>query len=162
MMQAHALAEAGASLILGHHPHVIQGLEQHGGVPIVYSLGNCVACDVLFTDGDRLTWNRTERTGGLLQADLSAGGVSNVRVQATYDDGRVVALETSGFGAHRLAHANRALARGVTMGRYHREYFWVKTMLPVLGHLKWSKLKRLRPTQVRKFLKGVSQAFRAR
>lgn len=32
--------EAGADLIVGCHPHVLQGFEYYQGVPIVYSLGN--------------------------------------------------------------------------------------------------------------------------
>jgi hypothetical protein len=34
------LAENGADIVIGHHPHVLQGLEWHRGVPIAYSLGN--------------------------------------------------------------------------------------------------------------------------
>ncbi|MCJ7822499.1 MAG: CapA family protein, partial [Armatimonadetes bacterium] len=33
-------AEAGADLVIGHHPHVIQGLEIRGHTLIAYSLGN--------------------------------------------------------------------------------------------------------------------------
>lgn len=33
-------AEAGADVVVGHHPHVAQGIELHRGVPILYSLGN--------------------------------------------------------------------------------------------------------------------------
>ncbi len=36
------IAESGADLIIGHHPHVPQGVEIHQGVPICYSLGNFV------------------------------------------------------------------------------------------------------------------------
>ena len=36
------LAAAGADLIVGHHPHVPQGIQIHNGVPICYSLGNFV------------------------------------------------------------------------------------------------------------------------
>ena len=32
--------DSGADLILGHHPHVIQGIEEYKGKFIVYSLGN--------------------------------------------------------------------------------------------------------------------------
>jgi hypothetical protein len=35
-----ALVEAGADLVVGHHPHVAQGVEVHQGRPIAYSLGN--------------------------------------------------------------------------------------------------------------------------
>ena len=37
-----ALAEAGADCVIGHHPHVPQGLEVRGGRLIAYSLGNFV------------------------------------------------------------------------------------------------------------------------
>lgn len=32
--------DAGADLVLGHHPHVVQGIENYKGKKIVYSLGN--------------------------------------------------------------------------------------------------------------------------
>ncbi|MFO0585887.1 MAG: CapA family protein [Polyangiaceae bacterium] len=38
----HAVVDAGADLVLGHHPHVIQGIETYKGRHIVYSLGNFV------------------------------------------------------------------------------------------------------------------------
>lgn len=34
--------DAGADLVLGSHPHVLQGIEFYNGKPIVYSLGNFV------------------------------------------------------------------------------------------------------------------------
>lgn len=37
---AHACIDAGAAAILGHHPHVLKGVEIYRGRPIYYSLGN--------------------------------------------------------------------------------------------------------------------------
>ena len=37
---AHSMIDAGADLIIGHHPHVLQGIEQYNGKYIAYSLGN--------------------------------------------------------------------------------------------------------------------------
>ncbi len=37
---AHAAVDAGAHLILGGHPHVLQAVEFYKGAPIVYSMGN--------------------------------------------------------------------------------------------------------------------------
>ena len=34
--------DAGADLVIGSHPHVLQGIEYYNGKPIVYSLGNYV------------------------------------------------------------------------------------------------------------------------
>ncbi|MCY4383312.1 MAG: CapA family protein [Nitrospinae bacterium] len=39
---AHASIDAGADLILGGHPHVLQAIEFHKGAPIVYSMGNLI------------------------------------------------------------------------------------------------------------------------
>jgi poly-gamma-glutamate capsule biosynthesis protein CapA/YwtB (metallophosphatase superfamily) len=39
---AHAAVRAGADVIIGHHPHVLQTIEEYRGVPIFYSLGNFV------------------------------------------------------------------------------------------------------------------------
>ncbi len=39
---AHAAVDAGADLVLGHHPHVVQGCELYRGKFIAYSLGNFV------------------------------------------------------------------------------------------------------------------------
>ena len=62
---AHLAADSGADLIVGHHPHVLQGVEKYGDSYIFYSLGNfvfdklepagtdeTVICDVIFdSDG---------------------------------------------------------------------------------------------------------------
>jgi len=161
IQEAHALADAGASLILGHHPHVVQGLEVYRGVPIVYSLGNFIACDVPFSDGEVLTWNRTERTGCFLTVDLGPDGAANVTQTPTFDSGGVVDVDGSGFGRRRIAKANRAIERGVSLGRYRREYFLVKTVRPALDHLRWSRLKRLRLRNVRNALAGLFRGRKA-
>ena len=37
---AHAAIAEGADVIIGHHPHLLKGIEFHRGAPIFYSLGN--------------------------------------------------------------------------------------------------------------------------
>lgn len=39
---ARACIDAGADAFIGHHPHVVQGMEWYGGKPVLYSLGNFV------------------------------------------------------------------------------------------------------------------------
>lgn len=36
----HLAVDLGADLVLGHHPHIINGIEVYKGVNIIYSLGN--------------------------------------------------------------------------------------------------------------------------
>jgi len=40
--KAHKIIDAGADIILGHHPHVLQSVEVYKKRPIIYSLGNFV------------------------------------------------------------------------------------------------------------------------
>lgn len=47
---AHRFADAGADLVIGHHPHVVQTMEIYNGVPIFYSLGNFVFDQYFSTD----------------------------------------------------------------------------------------------------------------
>ena len=39
---AHAAIDAGADLVIGNHPHWVQGMEVYKGKPIWYALGNFV------------------------------------------------------------------------------------------------------------------------
>jgi len=58
---ARVFREAGADLVLGHHPHVIQPIEQRDGKWVFYSLGNLVF-DQKRDDGRRALLARVELT----------------------------------------------------------------------------------------------------
>ena len=64
--QAPKLAEAGADLIIGAHPHCLQGIQYYGEVPVVYSLGN-------------FWFNSKTLDTGIIQADISREGIQNLR-----------------------------------------------------------------------------------
>jgi poly-gamma-glutamate synthesis protein (capsule biosynthesis protein) len=63
--------DAGANLIVGHHPHVLRGVERYGRGYIVYSLGNFV-CDML--------WDEPVRETAILECRLGPEGVSELRL----------------------------------------------------------------------------------
>ena len=79
--QAQGLAEAGADLIVGAHPHCLQSVDCVGGVPVFYSLGN-----FLFTSFTLDT--------GLLQVELSPEEkeVRNLRFVPMLQEGCTVRL----------------------------------------------------------------------
>ncbi|MDF2725768.1 MAG: CapA family protein [Paenibacillus sp.] len=66
------VAEAGASAVIAHHPHVPQGLEIWNGVPIVYSQGNFVF------------WQEVDsfyrHTGYLVHLELRKAGVAKLEL----------------------------------------------------------------------------------
>ena len=64
----------GASLVLGHHPHVLQGIEKYKGRYIVYSLGNfCYGGHTNPADKDTMIFQQTFTIkNGKLKKDSSA------------------------------------------------------------------------------------------
>jgi poly-gamma-glutamate synthesis protein (capsule biosynthesis protein) len=66
-----AAVEAGACLVIGHHPHVVQGTEEYAGGFIVYSLGNFVF-DIDVLEG--------AREGAILRVLLGDSGVERAEM----------------------------------------------------------------------------------
>jgi poly-gamma-glutamate synthesis protein (capsule biosynthesis protein) len=62
--QARAAVDAGAALVLGSHPHVLQEVERYGAGLIAFSLGNFVF------DG----FDPPSNTSAILRVELSAAG----------------------------------------------------------------------------------------
>lgn len=77
--------DAGADLIVGGHPHVLQGLEQYKGKWIAYSLGNFI-----FTRAVQpVTWETA-----ILQAECTKQGQCELTVAPFYTElGQAVPLE---------------------------------------------------------------------
>ncbi|WP_167784638.1 CapA family protein [Ramlibacter rhizophilus] len=67
-------AEAGASLVVAHHPHVAQGFSRHQGVLMAHSLGNFAF------DQDRLE----TMLGLLARVDMQAGEVRRAQAIPVY------------------------------------------------------------------------------
>lgn len=69
---AHDLIDGGATLILGHHSHTIQGLERYKDGLIAYSLGNFQFDTGLFKEKIKSTM--------ILSVDLDRGGIRDYTV----------------------------------------------------------------------------------
>lgn len=83
------MARAGADLVIGHHPHVPQGIGFHDSVPLCYSLGNFV----FFQPTDLLYRKR----GYLVSIGLAAGTMASFEIipYAIHGAG-VSSLDTNG------------------------------------------------------------------
>jgi poly-gamma-glutamate synthesis protein (capsule biosynthesis protein) len=95
---AHALIDAGADAIVGHHPHVLQGIERYGRGVIAYSLGNFV-----FGGNDRETYNT-----GIFEIRLGIGGAGYAFIPVRIDRWRASIL--SGADSLRLIGSMRKLS----------------------------------------------------
>jgi hypothetical protein len=76
----HALADAGANYVIGHHPHVIQGIERYKDSLIVYSLGNFFFPPVR-TDSGRLHYQKKLcKEFMVIVSEIDAGGKFDFQV----------------------------------------------------------------------------------
>lgn len=85
---AHAAVDNGADLVLGHHPHVLQEIEEYKGKNIVYSLGNfCFGGNSAPSDMDTMIFQQTFTVkDGKLQED----NVTNIlpcKISSAYEEG---------------------------------------------------------------------------
>lgn len=70
----HALIDKGADLVVGNHPHVLQGVEEYNGKMILYSLGNfSFGANRNPADKDTVVYQQTFTfVDGILQSDIDA------------------------------------------------------------------------------------------
>jgi poly-gamma-glutamate capsule biosynthesis protein CapA/YwtB (metallophosphatase superfamily) len=74
---AHLAVEAGASAVIGSHPHVLQGFELYQRAPIAYSLGN-------FVFGGN--WNPKDKRTAILKITIDAMSVRQIEIIPAFSD----------------------------------------------------------------------------
>lgn len=158
MKTGRSIIDAGASLIIGHHPHIIQGYEKYRNGVILYSLGN-------FCDSD-LEWHGAEKT---YRSKLKIADRESVMAQLKFSKDDIVDLKfvllwlddngQSGVAEGHKEEELRAkfLRRSEVIARPDFEAYWEKMILekrvgtPLKNWLSkgnfWDKVKNFRPSQ---------------
>ena len=98
------LVDAGANLIIGHHPHVLRGLEKYGDGYIAYSLGNFV-CDMV--------WDDSLRETAVLQCDISVDGIENARFVPCFINDDYQPVPLAGAAAENLLEKLASLSEEI-------------------------------------------------
>ncbi len=101
--QGPGLAEAGADLIIGAHPHVLQGLESANGVPVVYSLGN-------------FWFNSYTQDTCVVKVTLGADGLKSFQFLPALQKGCITAL-TEGEEKQRVLQYIQSLSPNVVIDK---------------------------------------------
>ena len=76
---AHRAIDSGADLIIGHHPHVLQGVEIYRGKLIAYSLGNFVFGSYSHNVHESMIFKVCFEKGGKVMAEIIPIDVNNYR-----------------------------------------------------------------------------------
>ncbi len=125
---ARGIIDMGADLVIGHHPHVLQGIERYRHGHIAYSLGNFLFSDLdwRWVNGEGevvhafMKLNRARRESAIFSADISETGIQRVSLTGcrTGKDLRVAVVDDPGRFDVRM----RALSAPIAMSRYAA--FW--------------------------------------
>lgn len=112
----HGLIDSGADLILGHHPHILQGIERYKKGLIAYSLGNFVF-DM---------WQRKYRRSMILDCRLSRQGVEGfeiipIRINGLYQPVSVAGRDAEDMRSSISELSNRIFEAGQGLKAYQAE-----------------------------------------
>ena len=99
--QAKEITEAGANLIIGAHPHVLQKIDYVNGVPVVYSLGNFI-------------FNSKTQDTGMIFTTLHKDGVVNIQFVPAVQSGCSV-YEPAEEERLRILNEMAGLSPGITI-----------------------------------------------
>jgi Bacterial capsule synthesis protein PGA_cap len=139
-----SFARRGIDLIIGHHPHVVQGWEIRDGVPIFYSLGNLIFAS--FRKRGRVVPLAAEsRRGALIAVDFCSRGarIADVIYTETTEVENQLLLWTPQSS---IARARSFEARSKPLAYSSYEIFFRRYSLKRLLHrlLLWTSPRRWR------------------
>ena len=110
---AHQYIDAGADIVIGAHPHILQGIEYYNGKPILYSLGN------FWFDGYDIDTVLAEvQVSGMIAANGSMDGEPTVTVvlHPGLQSGVYTAWEEGTDEGARILSYLEAISVNVTIG----------------------------------------------
>jgi poly-gamma-glutamate synthesis protein (capsule biosynthesis protein) len=155
---ARRLVAAGARLVLGHHAHVVQGVETLKTGAIAYGLGNATTTD--FSIDGTLAIRQTKRTrsGVMVRARLAPGRVAGLEcLPFRWNGPQLERLDP--YAARLLARADRRLARGVTAGSWRRRRLYEDVVVRTARKLRPSVVRSLRPRHLKTLLANLRRAL---
>lgn len=156
---AHTAIDAGVSLILGHHSHMLQGIEAYHSGVIAYSLGNCTDSDVDWQGPTRhyaSQMTEADRQGLALTVELNSDGARVVGHHALWLNDSGEPEPAVGDRAATILALVEERSKALRDADLARD--WANTVVDkrVLGPLRhwwsrgslWDKIRGFRPSQL--------------
>ena len=101
LAQAPLLESAGADLIIGDHPHVLQGITYYNDTPCIYSLGN-------------FWFNSSTIDTGMVKIEISDNKLKSFQFIPAIQQGNITSL-TSGDESVRILNSMRNMSPGIVI-----------------------------------------------
>lgn len=149
---ARKFAEKGPYVWYGHHPHVVQGIDNHNDSIIAHSLGNFIASE---HPGDKMCppieFSPENRIGMILEMTVENNIITNYKPTFTRinEDGSISIMQDNGLIEKYSSMISEAFTNSKTY-KQKREHEWrlFTSKRKSMRNIKWY-LKRLRPRYAR-------------
>ena len=158
---ARALVDQGTSVVIGHHAHVIQGVERRGRGLIAYGLGNATTTD--FSIDSRLAIRQTPRTRSsfVLRLTLGPDRVTSFECVPIRSIRGGILMNDAKAGAY-LARANKLLSRDSGLAAWRLRRFVEDVPLRILRKLHPAVIRSIRREHLLKPFLNVHRALAGR
>lgn len=158
---ARSLIDAGASLVVSHHAHVVQGFEAWGDGAILYNLGNATTTDHYV--GERLAIRQDQRTRSsfVMRAAFDKERLRAVEAIPIRSEEGIVFVEDA-IARGILEGANRRLAKGVTPELWKRTRLYEDVVLRTARKLDPQVIRSVRPRHLVTFGKNLLSALKGK
>lgn len=109
---ARELARMGVDLVVGHHPHVVRGVENLGACPVFYSIGNFYFSDIADGHGRWITRKAPRNREGLgIEVSFQQGMKPEYRILSFWQGRSQVVLDPIDRARRRMERTSRPLRR---------------------------------------------------
>jgi hypothetical protein len=170
---ARNLIRSGADLIIGHHPHVLQGTEKIGKGMVAYSLGNFIFDDIRWSFVDKEGQNQDRlvkltddnRKTGILKVRLSEEkDFSSDFIPAIISPDGIVEIDANMCRSKQFTKLCSTLHWPFYKPfwkMYSIKQEWVLRIMPMLaGKFRWQKVKKLRPKHLKELVDRMRRSAR--
>jgi len=139
------LINAGATSIIGHHSHLLQGIRytNNGGF-IAYSLGNFYFAPFEHRGKLYITKGKNSK-GGIISVDINKNKIVNLRLLNTFQDGNTVNYDSTKKTETYFIRLSKPLSNSFI---FNYKYYWkivvinriIKRILYWMNPIKWSEI----------------------
>jgi poly-gamma-glutamate synthesis protein (capsule biosynthesis protein) len=155
---ARRLVDSGARVILGHHAHVVQGIESYGDGVIVYNMGNATTTDLSIDSRLAIKQSRRTRSAFILLIGFSKSGVECVERRPFRMTSDMVVLDDA-YARRLVERADRILERATSAGRWQARRVYEDVILRTLWKLDPRVIRSLNAGHVLKLLRNLTGAI---
>lgn len=151
---AHKIIDAGAHIVIGHHPHVIQGFERYKHGVIFYSLGNFFFPNFYMKSGILHKWQEKNNKSIVAKCKISKKGVEEIEILCSFMNTDYQVDILNGKDKEEAIFEIEKISTEINREDY--EYFWHLYTKERTKELTEALLKRMRELGVKECIKRIS------